>query len=70
MCYGIQERYVMVIYKFHVLKICITMIVYDHSSLSALLKQQRERPKTFRQNVFRPFFLLLRPGLNGDSIEP
>ena len=59
----------MVIYKFHVIEICITMIVYDHSSLSALLKQQRERPETFSQNVFRPFLLLLRPGLNGNSIE-
>jgi len=46
------------------------MIVYDRSSLLALLRQQRERTETFSQSVVRPFSLLLMPGLNGDSIEP
>ena len=67
---GIQERYIIVIHKCHVLEIRITMIVYDHSSLLALLRQQRERTETFSQNVVRPFSLLLIPGLNGDYIEP
>ena len=72
MCYGVQERYIMVIRECHVLEIRITVIVYDHSSLLSLLdlKQQRERSETFSLDVFRPFSLLLRPGLNGDSIEP
>ena len=42
MCYGVQERYIMVMHECHVLEIRITVIVYDHSSLLALLKQQRE----------------------------
>ena len=55
----------MVIHKCHVLEIRITMIVYDHSILLALLKQQRERPETFSRNVFRPFSVL-----KGYSIGP
>lgn len=70
MCHGVQERYIIVIHECHVLEIRITVIVYDHSSLLALLKQQRQRPETLSLKVFRPFSLLLRPGLNGNSIEP
>ena len=55
----------MVIHKCHVLEIRITMIVYDHSILLALLKQQRERPETFSRNVFRPFSVM-----KGYSIGP